>query len=136
MLVNATRAFLSAKCHADSFATGTWGVGTMAAVTVVMRFISLVLVVAALMLLGADGITSLEHHGQIDVRSLETVWGLFDKSAIEAFKAWDAAHLPGFLSGVVFNLLALPGWAVTGVIGVILAFLFGRRLDHDHLAQE
>lgn len=110
------------------------GVGTMAAVTVVMRFISLILVVAALMLLGADAVTSLEHHGQIDVRSLEAVWSLFDKDAMDAFKAWDAAHLPGFLAGAIFNLLALPGWGVTGVIGVILAFVFGRR--HDHMVPE
>lgn len=97
--------------------------------TVVMRLISLVLVVAALMLLGADGITSLEHHGQIAVRSLGTVWALFDKSAVEAFAGWNAAHLPAFLARAVAGLLALPGWAVTGVIGVILAFIFGRRHD-------
>jgi hypothetical protein len=106
----------------------------MAAVTVLMRFISLVLVVAALMLLGADAITSLEHRGQIDVRSLETVWALFDKGAVDAFKAWDAARLPGFLATAIFNLLALPGWGVTGVIGVILAFVFGRR--HDPMMPE
>jgi hypothetical protein len=99
----------------------------MSALSVLMRFISLVLVVTALMLLGADGITSLEHHGQIDVRSLETVWALFDKGAVDAFKAWNGAHLPGFLSGAVFGFLSVPGWAVTGVIGVILAFIFGRR---------
>jgi hypothetical protein len=106
----------------------------MGAVTFVMRFISLVLVVTALMLLGADGITSLEHHGQIDVRSLEAIWALFDKGAVDAFMAWNGAHLPGFLSSFVVNMLALPGWAVTGVLGVILAFIFGRR--HDPLESE
>jgi hypothetical protein len=106
----------------------------MGAVTALMRFISLVLVVMALMLLGADGITSLEHHGQIDVRSLQAVWALFDKGAVDAFLAWNAAHLPGFLSSFVANLLTLPGWAVTGVIGVILAFIFGRR--HDPMVSE
>jgi hypothetical protein len=31
----------------------------------------------------------------------------------------------------VYTSLALPGWAVTGVIGVILAFVFGRRMGPE-----
>ena len=45
---------------------------------VVLRLISLILVVAALMLLGADAVTSLENGGKITVRSLDQVWALFD----------------------------------------------------------
>ncbi len=43
---------------------------------VVMRLVSLVLVVAALMLLGADAVTSLERGGGITVRSIDQVWAL------------------------------------------------------------
>jgi len=96
---------------------------------VVMRIISLVLVVAGLMLLGADAVTSLENNGDITVRSLETVWGIVDKGGVEWFKAFAHNNLPGMLAGWVFSALGFPGWAVTGVIGVVLAFLFGRRAD-------
>ncbi len=98
---------------------------------VFMRLVSLVLVVIALMLLGADAVTSLEHHGQISVRSLDAVWALFDKGSVDAFRAWCASTLPGFLAQGVNSALLLPGWAVTGVIGVILAFIFGRKHEHE-----
>lgn len=94
---------------------------------VVLRLISLILVVSALMLLGADAVTSLENGGKIMVRSLDQVWALFNKDAAAAFHAWCDGHLPGFLAHSIAALFGLPGWAATGVPGIILAFLFGRR---------
>jgi hypothetical protein len=94
---------------------------------VVLRLLSLILVVAALMLLGADAVTSLENGGKIMVRSLDQVWALFNAGAVAGFHAWCSAHLPGFLAGGIAALFSLPGWAATGVPGIILAFLFGRR---------
>ena len=90
-----------------------------------MRLFSLFLVVIALMLLGADAVTSLEHQGQISVRSFEAIWGLFDAASLAAFKTWSGHVLPGFLTGFLNALLAIPAWSI-GVIGVILAFIFGR----------
>ncbi len=91
-----------------------------------MRLFSLFLVVIALMLLGADAVTSLEHQGQITVRSFDTLWGLFDAGSLAAFKAWAERVLPGFLSGAIESVLAIPAWTI-GVIGVVLAFVFGRK---------
>jgi len=91
-----------------------------------MRIFSLFLVVLALMLLGADAVTSLEHQGQISVRSFEAIWGLFDVGSVQTFKAWTNHTLPGFLAGVIDSALAIPAWSI-GVIGVILAFVFGRK---------
>lgn len=99
---------------------------------VVLRLISLILVVSALMLLGADAVTSLENGGKIMVRSLDQVWALFDKSAVAHFHGWCEAHLAGFLARGIFAVLSLPGWAATGVPGIILAFLFGRRTAEVH----
>ncbi|MDE1939569.1 MAG: hypothetical protein KGI68_11145 [Alphaproteobacteria bacterium] len=96
---------------------------------VFMRLVSLVLVVIALMLLGADAVSSLEHHGEITVRSLGAVWALFDKGSVDAFMVWSANTLPGFLAQGIKSALVLPGWGVTGVLGVILAFIFGRKHD-------
>jgi hypothetical protein len=94
---------------------------------VAMRLLSLLLVVSALVMMGGDVITSLEKGGDITVRSFDQVWAHFDKSGIDGFKGWLGHTLPAFLSHGVEVGMALPGWAVTGVPGVILAFVFGRR---------
>jgi len=94
---------------------------------VALRFISLILIVIALMLLGADMVSSLERHGQITVRSLDQVWMLTNSSGAADFHAWLGHALPAPFPNWVGAVLALPAWALTGVIGVVLAFLFGRR---------
>jgi len=98
--------------------------------TVLMRLVSLLLIVIALMLLGADAVTSLERGGEITVRSLGTVWGIINEPSLDGFKAW-LAHHAAFAAQFVYSALALPGWSVTGVLGVILAFLFGRKLGPE-----
>jgi len=98
--------------------------------TLLMRLISLILIVAALMLLGADAVTSLEKGGEITVRSLDTVWALLNKDTLDGFKSWVQNTLP-FAAQSVYSFLALPGWAVAGVLGVILAFIFGRKLGPE-----
>jgi hypothetical protein len=97
---------------------------------VLMRLISLVLIVVALMLLGADAVTSLERGGVLTARSLDTIWGLLNKGVLDAFKSWVQNHA-AFMAQFVYSTLAIPGWAVTGVIGVILAFIFGRKLGPE-----
>lgn len=97
---------------------------------VLMRLLSLILIVAALMLLGADAVTSLEKQGDVTVRSLGVVWGLFNQGALDAFKSWVQNHA-AFAAQFVYSALALPGWGVAGVLGVILAFIFGRKLGPE-----
>ena len=97
---------------------------------VVMRLVSLVLIVIALMLLGADAVTSLEKGGEITVRSLGAVWAMLDNDSLNRFKDWVQHYLPALAQGV-YSSLALPGWALTGVVGVILAFIFGRKLGPE-----
>lgn len=99
--------------------------------SVLMRLISLFLIVAALMLLGADAITSLEKGGEMTVRSLGTVWALLNASSLEAVKSWLQNHAPQPVSHTFFSMLAMPGWGFTGVIGVVLAFIFGRKLGPE-----
>ncbi|OAI43835.1 hypothetical protein AYO42_05680 [Rhizomicrobium sp. SCGC AG-212-E05] len=100
------------------------------AMSVFMRLVSLVLIVTALMLLGADAVTSLERGGELTVRSLGTIWGLFDSAHLDGFKSWVQNHAPAMAQGV-YSFLALPGWAATGVLGVILAFIFGRKIGPE-----
>jgi hypothetical protein len=97
---------------------------------VFMRLVALFLVVAALLMLGADAITSLERGGDITVRSLDTVWAILDQDSLDGFKAW-VQHHAAFLAQAVYSSLALPGWAVAGVIGVIVSFVFGRKVGPE-----
>jgi hypothetical protein len=99
-----------------------------------MRFVSLVVVVIALMLLGADLVTSLENldkGGQITVRSLATIWGLLDQGSLDTFRHWSAAQLPGFLAAAIDWLLGIYGWFAVGIIGMAMAFFFGRGKHED-----
>ena len=92
-----------------------------------LRFVSLVLIVIALMLLGADMVASLQRGGQIAVHSIDQVWGVLSASSIAGAKAWVSHTLPSPLPDWFYSVLALPAWALTGVLGVVIAFLFGRR---------
>ena len=98
--------------------------------TIVMRLVALFLIVCALMLLGVDAVTSLEKGGEITVHSLDMVWTALDKDSLDSFKSWLQNHA-AFMAQAVYSFLVLPGWAVTGVIGVILAFVFGRKLGPE-----
>jgi hypothetical protein len=92
-----------------------------------LRFVSLVLLVIALILLGADAISSLGKGGQITVRSIDQVWTYLGSASIGTFKSWLAHSLPSPIPAWFYSVLALPAWALSGVLGVVLAFLFGRH---------
>ena len=94
---------------------------------VALRFFSIILIGAALMFLGADLITSLERGGVLTARSIAQVWALFSKSSETAFAAWLQHSLPVPVAGWIGTVLSLPAWSLPGVLGVVLAILFGRR---------
>ena len=94
----------------------------------VFRFVAFLLIVAALMLLGADVVSMLES-GEPKMRSIEIVWGLFAAGGADAFKTWTQGALPAPLPEGVATLLTWPAWAVLGVTGVLLAVLFRQRDD-------
>jgi hypothetical protein len=93
---------------------------------VLFRFISLILIVVAVALIGGDFVTSLERGGVVTVHSYTQIWALLSKNGEASFMAWLPHALPGPLPGWIMAVLALPAWSI-GVLGVILAFLFGRH---------
>jgi hypothetical protein len=97
---------------------------------VFMRLISLILIVIALLLLGADAVSSLEKGGELTVRSLDTVWRSIHPASLFTMKTWLHDHAPA-IAQPIYSFLSSPGWGVTGVIGVTLAFVFGRRLGPE-----
>ena len=94
---------------------------------VAMRLVSLVLICIALMLLGADLISTLEHGGGVVIRSLDHVWTAVHQPSIDGMKSWLEHNAPRPVAHGIESFLATPGWAAFGVLGVVLAFLFGRR---------
>ena len=89
---------------------------------VFMRLVSLILIVFALMLLGADAVTSLEKGGEITVRSLDTVWGLLNQGVLDAFKRW-VQNNATFRAQFTYSFLALPAFLLLLVLTVLPAFL-------------
>jgi hypothetical protein len=96
------------------------------ALSVLMRLVALILIVTALVLLGADALTSLEKGGEITVRSFGAVWAAIAPASLERAKDWVQHYLP-FMAQGVYSALAIPGWGLIGVVGVLIAFIFGRR---------
>lgn len=107
-------------------ATAVGAVTMSIALSIAFRFISLILIVVALMLLGADIVTSLEK-SEITVRTIGQVWAMAGKDSLEAFKSWVETTLPSPVPGWIYGLLGMWAWGVVGVFGIVLAFLFGRR---------
>ncbi|HEX3673277.1 MAG TPA: hypothetical protein VHU87_03300 [Rhizomicrobium sp.] len=98
--------------------------------TMVLRFISLVLIVISLMLLGADVMTSLEK-GEVVVRSLAQFWTTVDVASLNAFKVWLEHTLPPWLASGAEGFLNVYSWAPFGVLGVIMAFAFSRHSTYE-----
>ena len=94
----------------------------------VFRFIAFLLIVAALMLLGADVVSMLES-GEPRLRSIEAIWNMLAAGGADAIKVWAPTALPAPLPEGLATLLSWPAWAVLGVIGVLLAVLFRQRED-------
>ena len=66
---------------------------------VFMRLISLILIVAALLFLGADAVSSLERGGELTVRSLDMVWGMVAPASLAGCKSWVQTHAASVAQG-------------------------------------
>ena len=89
----------------------------------ILRLISVVLIIVALMLLGADVVTALEHTDGMIPRSLNQILMLFGFDAAE----WLAQNLPLQFAQICIAVVSWPGWAVIGVPGVVLGLLTAGR---------
>lgn len=97
-------------------------------VTALFRFLALFLIVAGIMLLGADAISTLEAQGQVRIRTVESIWGLLSSGSLSLVKDL-AAGLPDLIGGLLTGLLSAPSWIAVGLMGVVLAYFF--RFDPD-----
>lgn len=98
---------------------------------IVLRFLAFVLVVLALMLLGADIISTLEAGGEAKVRTVDNMWMLLSGVTQDQIAAW-LSSLPAPAPDAVGALLSFPAWAVLFVVGVIMWFLFRQQDEAEY----
>jgi len=89
---------------------------------VVIKLLGLLLIILALMALGADGLRSLEQ-GQIEIRSLSQLWTLLLPDLYASFTSWSASALPAGMVTARDAVLSFPAWAVLGILGIVIAGL-------------
>jgi len=89
---------------------------------IVPRLLGILLLLHALMLLGADEISSIENGGIRTIRSFGRILTLY-----RADPAPFLMSLPGWLASGLGWVLSLPGWGVLAVVGGALAALFRVR---------
>ena len=85
----------------------------------ILRVTSVFLIVIAMMLLGADVVSSLEQTGGTVVRSFNHILMLcgFDAGS------WFMQNLPAQFAEICIAIFSWPGWAVIGVLGTLLGLL-------------
>jgi hypothetical protein len=89
-----------------------------------LRFLGLVLIVIALMLLGADVVSTLEKGGEPVMRSLDQILALLGANA----NPWFQEQFPPQLATLSAIILSWPGWALLGLPGALLGMAAsGRR---------
>jgi hypothetical protein len=87
----------------------------------IFRVIGLFLIVVALMLLGADLVSTLEKNGGTVIRSFAQILLLLGADPAD----WIQQRSPPLVANILLGILSAPGWAVFGIPGILLAMLGG-----------
>jgi hypothetical protein len=91
----------------------------------ILRLISILLIIFAVMLLGADVVSALEQTDEMIPRSLNHILMICGFDAAE----WFAQNLPLQFAHVCITVVSWPGWAVIGVPAVVLRLLTAGRTE-------
>jgi len=92
---------------------------------IIFRILSLVIIAAALMFLGADVVSYLEDD-TVSLRSFVDVVSLVSSDLSADMLAWKDG-LPDAARPVIGAIYSAPAWLPLGIIGILLAFLFRER---------
>jgi hypothetical protein len=92
---------------------------------VIFRVIAQLLIAAALMLLGADAVVSLES-GEIRMRTISELSQLLTMGDLTAMvkSSYNMGEGP---KNLLLSLVSAPAWAILGLIGIALAWIFADR---------
>ena len=77
------------------------------------------MIVTALVLLGADALTSLERGGEITVRSLDLIWSLINPAVVGRFQGLGAEPCAFLAQSDLFRAGDARLGRLIGVVGVI-----------------
>ena len=94
----------------------------MRKLAVIPRWLGLGLLLHALMLVGADEISSIENGWIRTIRSYGRILTLYGADPEPLLTS-----LPGWLSAALGWVLSQPGWGVIGVVGLALVLVFRAR---------
>ena len=95
------------------------------------RLIAVIFIVAGLLVVGYDIISSLQAGQGFHALSFENLWTLINQGSLESYRGWVAEKIPNPGPSVSNSILGFPAFAVFGVIGVLLGLLFQRRPHYD-----
>ena len=90
------------------------------------RFIGLLFLAAAFILVVYDGTKSIAGNG-LSLTTVQALWGLLHASSLAKLKPLLLPYAGGLLwDPVAVTFLAAPAWSVLGVVGILL-LLIGRK---------
>ena len=92
----------------------------------ILRLISILLIIVAVMLLGADVVSALEQTEEMIPRSLNHILMISGFDAAE----WFAQNLPLQFGHLCIIVVSWPGWAVIGVPGLVLGLITAGRTEN------
>lgn len=102
----------------------------------ILRVLGTLLIACAMILIIIDGTRSLAANTLV-FTSLEATWAGMHQDSLAAIEAFLAGRLFGpLLQPVVSVLLGIPGWAVLGVPGLLLAWAGRSRSERVFLRQD
>lgn len=91
------------------------------------RLIAVIFIVAGLLVVGFDIISSLQLGQGFKTLSFQELWTLIHQASLDGYRAWVVQTIPNPGPSISDTVLGFPAFAVFGVIGVLLGLLFQRR---------
>lgn len=95
------------------------------------RLIAVIFIVAGLLVLGYDVISSIKLGEGFLALPLSDVWTMIHAGSLESYRAWVTETIPNPGPSISESILGFPAFAVYGVIGVLLGLLFQKRSRYD-----
>ena len=92
-----------------------------------LRFVGLILLAAAFILVVYDGTKSIAGNS-LSLTTVQALWELFNPASLARLKPMVEPYAHGLLwDPLTLSFLAAPAWSVLGVIGILLLFLGRKR---------
>ena len=92
-----------------------------------LRFVGLILLAAAFILVVYDGTKSIAGNS-LSLTTVQALWELVNPASLARLKPMVEPYARGLLwDPLTISFLAAPAWSVLGVVGILLLFLGRKR---------